>query len=216
MSERSGTGRSPGTGGRPDGRGRSGPLAVCVLVSLVLTAGGQKPSGPDPPRVLVVEPELLSKLKTLAAGLHAEVVLCLRGSVSADTARATDFYMPAPRLSTSTRAVSDGCPSGALAAWHNHPAGRPGSARPGGDAWLPTGSRGRSAGRLCVLTRRDIETARRLELPFVMVGVDEGTWCWWSLAQVRRMREAPGRPVRGQGEWSPEGRLGTTGSAEGA
>lgn len=177
------------------------------LGGLKRLAGGQA----GEPTYLVIDPPLLSKLRTLAAGLHREIALCLRGSVRGDTAVARDFFMPEPEHSSASRSVVHACPSGTLATWHNHPlpASGPLATRPA--SWPTrrerTGFRAEAA-RLCVLTETDRQTADRLGYPFVVVGVDGETWCWWNLAQVRRMAAGSAVPLPGQGVWV------ATGSAE--
>ncbi|MFQ5679840.1 MAG: hypothetical protein ACE5HP_10335 [Gemmatimonadota bacterium] len=167
-------------------------------------AGG--PAGD--PTYLVIEPPLLSKLRTLAAGLHREIALCLRGSARGDTAVARDFFMPEPEHSSATRSVFHACPAGTLATWHNHPLPAAGPLAAHQAGWPTrlerTGSPAEAA-RLCVLTETDRQTAARLGYPFAVVGVDGETWCWWNLAQVRRTAAGPALPVPGQGIWVAAG-----------
>ncbi|MDX1578487.1 MAG: hypothetical protein R3266_08380, partial [Gemmatimonadota bacterium] len=60
-------------------RGRAGRAVPLAAVALLLgLAGGAGPSAP-PPSELVLDPELLAKLQTLADGLFNEIVLCLDG-----------------------------------------------------------------------------------------------------------------------------------------
>lgn len=178
----------------PTGEGPGPRFALVALVlapALALTAAlsPERPVGSSAPAVLLVEPPLQAKLQTLADGLHREVVLCLEGTVRGDTAMARDFRMPEPELSSPTRSVFKPCPARALGTWHNHP---------------PQGGRtGAAAARArCVLTETDLRTADRLGYPFVVVGTDADTWCWWTLAQAREATTAPAPPVPGQGAWS--------------
>src|SRR2546427_1183409 len=70
---------------------------IALVTALALALPGPPPT---PPARLVVEPGLLSRLQTLAAGLHNEIVLCLTGTTSGDTAVAGGVSMrppPAPR-----------------------------------------------------------------------------------------------------------------------
>ncbi len=178
------SGRKPG----PLGMGGRVGLGAALILLVVFS---QWP-GPTPSN-LVIEAELLAKLQTLADGLHKEVVLCLTGESERDTARADDFVMPAPRLSTTTRSSFDACPEGTLASWHNHPRALQGWRAASTTAW-----EARDARRLCVLSDTDIRTAERLRHPFIVVSVDARTWCWWSLAEVERFaRESisPGPPA---------------------
>lgn len=174
-------------------RSLGGPWIVPVLVLVVVILFG---SGwvPRQPTELVVESTLLSRLQTLADGLHNEIVLCLRGSIRGDTAYATGFEMPRPRESTPMRSSFDPCPSGTLASWHNHPP----TMRSRTVAAIPASATEKRARRLCVLSRIDIATANRLEYPFAIVSVDGHTWCWWTLEEIRRFAAdsiAPGPPA---------------------
>ncbi|MDH3734338.1 MAG: hypothetical protein OEU54_12430 [Gemmatimonadota bacterium] len=147
---------------------------------------------PGTPSELVIEPALLTRLQTLAEGLHREIVLCLEGQVRGSRAVVDDFVMPTPRLSTPTRSSFDRCPAGTLASWHNHP--RTGAPPVGHAAAGPSSYASR---RLCVLSETDIQTAERLRHPFVVVSVDARTWCWWGLDEVDRFAAraiAPGPP----------------------
>lgn len=180
------------TGGRqPWPLGTGGRIGLGAALVLLL-AFSQWPDRPHPSQ-LVIEPGLLAKLQTLADGLHKEVVLCLTGETGRDTARAADFVMPAPRLSTTTRSSFDACPEGTLASWHNHPRALQRWRAAASTTW-----EARDARRLCVLSDTDIRTADRLRHPFIVVSVDARTWCWWSLSEVERFaRESisPGPPA---------------------
>lgn len=159
--------------------------------------------GPTPPIRLVLDPALLVRLQTLAAGLQSEIVLCLSGTMHGATAVATGFTMPDPQLSASDHATFGPCPKEAVAIWHNHPleqrvsAARetaPGYARPRGDP-------NTTPRELCALSETDIRTASRSIQPFVVIAVDGDTWCWWSREQVRKLaaRNAlRGDPAPGQ------------------
>src|SRR2546427_12524122 len=56
---------------------------IALVTALALALSGPPPT---PPARLVVEPGLLSRPQTLAAGLHNEIVLCLTGTTNGDTA----------------------------------------------------------------------------------------------------------------------------------
>lgn len=180
----------------------AGLLAAGSLAALVgASAFGERAAAA--PEELVVEPALLAKLQTLSDGLHKEIVLCLVGRTRGDTAIASAFTMPAPRLSTATRSSFDACPGGTLASWHNHPrTPPPAGARAARSGW----EGGRTSRWLCVLSDTDIRTARRLGHPFIVVSVDATTWCWWSLPEVEQFARqaispAPPAPERlAQGE----------------
>lgn len=183
-------------------RARLGLAAVGAGAGLVaavwFSVGGLNGRSRPAPGELVVDQALLAKLQTLSDGLHKEIVLCLVGRTSGDTAVATGFTMPSPRLSTTTRSSFDACPPGTLASWHNHPRTPPASgavqARTGWDG-------GRTSRWLCVLSDTDIRTAVRLGHPFIVVSVDATTWCWWSLPEVEQFARqsispAPPAPAR--------------------
>ena len=190
-------------------RGASGPagwlgfaLAALLLIPSILPSwepGWSKLelSAPDPPpTLLIIEPPLMAKLQTLAAGLRAEIALCLFGSVQGDTARLDDFYMPEPTLSTASKSLVQPCPERTLAVWHNHPLdGTSGYSLRG--TWRTT-QPARQAQRLCVLSKTDIQTSVRFKHPFVIIGVDGDTWCWWTREEVERLAESgvwPGLPA---------------------
>lgn len=190
-------------------RGASGPagwlgfaLVALLLIPSILPSWEPgwrdlELAAPDPPPTqLIIEPPLLAKLQTLAAGLRAEIALCLFGSVQGDTARLDDFHMPEPTLSTASKSLVRPCPERTLAVWHNHPLeGTSGYSLRG--TWR-TAQPMRQAHRLCVLSRTDIQTSIRFKHPFVIVGVDRDTWCWWTRAEVERLAESgasPGLPV---------------------
>lgn len=178
-------------------RGPALSLRRAVLLTAT-TAGAvfaSQATRPTPTR-LVIEPELLTRLQTLSEGLHQEIVLCLQGRVRGEVAVADDFDMPVPRLSTPTRSSFDRCARGTLASWHNHPLGPSVAATAPGPASSADGAR-----RLCVLSETDIHTAERLRHPFVVVSVNAGTWCWWTLDEIDRFAEqaispAPPSPER--------------------
>lgn len=152
-----------------------------------------------PPSHLVIEPPLLAKLQTLAAGLHAEIALCLFGTVKGDTARLDELYMPEPTLSTASKSLVRPCPEDALAVWHNHPIDGPPTPSTRG-LWR-TADPARRARRLCVLSKTDIQTSMRFNHPFVVVSVDRHTWCWWTRDEVARLAADgawPGVPAPGK------------------
>jgi len=175
---------------------RSRFLAVVCLATLVASSVART-AEPERPTRLILSPGLLARLQTLAAGLHAEIVLCLTGLVDGATATATGFVMPDPYRSDSDRASFGTCPALSVAIWHNHPlsaavgamtANEPGYGRPRGDP-------NASPRDLCALSETDIRTAAREAHPFVVISVDGATWCWWSRHQVRKF--AVGHALRG-------------------
>ncbi|MGH7542255.1 MAG: hypothetical protein ACRELC_14775 [Gemmatimonadota bacterium] len=187
-------------GSRHGTPGAIGPSArgAAVIAAVVLALTGVGGSSSPRPSELVLEPAVLAKLQTLAEGLHKEIVLCLTGLASGDTAYATGFVMPAPRLSTPTRSSFDACPTETLASWHNHPRAGSSSAAVGARAGWDDG---RASRWLCVLSDTDIRTAERLAHPFIVVSVDASTWCWWNLSEVtefarQAISPAPPAPER--------------------
>ena len=178
-------------------------LAATVLLIPAFTAASRdrlqfefSAVEPQVPTQLIIAPALLAKLRTLAAGLHAEVALCLSGTVDGDTAHLTDFFMPEPTLSTPNKSLVRPCPDETLAVWHNHPlVGSNGTPSFRGATRYRAS---RAAHHLCVLSETDIQTSVRFQHPFVIVGVDRDTWCWWSRDEVERLADlgvAPGLPA---------------------
>ena len=155
---------------------------------------------PEPPTRLVIERPLLSKLQTLAAGLHVELVLCLQGVAAGNDMRLTHFSMPEPRVAAGDRSSFLPCPDNTAAVWHNHPVSHPSThpdtRRARREPILPR--------ELCALSSSDIRTAARLGYPFIVVSVDAETWCWWTRDQVKRFARQGstlGRPIAGQVSW---------------
>src|SRR5438034_10102555 len=78
------------------------PRVMVVVSAIPGAARAQAPLTPtdsailasQPLKRLVLTPSLFRRLSLLAAGLDREVVLCLQGSVSGDTAVVRDFVMP--------------------------------------------------------------------------------------------------------------------------
>lgn len=165
---------------------------MIALIAILSLAGP-----PPPPSRLIVEPALLARLQTLAAGLHHEIVLCLTGTTSDSTTVATGFTMPDPQLSTPNHATFGPCPSDAVAIWHNHPLEQ----NPPSDFARPHGDPRVTPRDLCALSDTDIRIGAAGPQPFVVVAVDGGTWCWWSRDQVRKLavrNPLRGAPVPGQ------------------
>jgi hypothetical protein len=191
---------------RPGGFGiaaqRHWVVAALCLVTAAARAAAATPL-PDLPSRLVFDSGLLTRLQTLAAGLHSEIVLCLTGSVKGPAVVATGFVMPEPHLSDSDRASFGPCPGEPVAIWHNHPLeGRPRTAGASEPSYArPRGDPNASPRDLCALSETDIRTAARDGYPFVVIAVDRETWCWWTREQVlalARRRAVRGDPVPGQ------------------
>ena len=182
------------------GRMRQRGKRICSVAAAALLLGvsGGSPWPSSSPSEFMVAPDVLARLQTLSAGLHNEIVLCLKGRIRGDTAFVESFEMPVPRESTPLRSSFDPCPAGTFASWHNHPPSPRPAAR-GNSSILPESRR--RARRLCVLSGTDIGTARKLAYPFVVVSVDVETWCWWSLDEVEGFASrsiSPGSAGSGQ------------------
>lgn len=178
---------------------------VVAVAGLVTWAGpaAAHSTGVDLPPRLVFDSGLLARLRTLAAGLHNEIVLCLTGAGNDSIVVANGFVMPEPHLSVSDRASFGPCPDAAVAIWHNHPLVE--SPAPTGSApstfSRPVADPAGSPRDLCALSGADIQTAAREGPPFVVVAVGADTWCWWTRAQVRHLagnKALRGDPVPGQ------------------
>ena len=130
----------------------------------------------QPLKRLVLAPSLLRRISLLAAGLDREVVLCLRGTVSGDTALVQDFVMPDLVSSTADQVQPAPCGSGTLAVWHNHP-------------WTgPDSSFGvKTPEDLCSLSQPDLRTVTADSIPFAVVSVGRTRApivCWWRRVQA--------------------------------
>src|SRR5256885_10514740 len=166
-----------------------------ALVVLVLALGGQSgvaqaPLTPidsailnsQPLKRLVLAPSLFRRLSVLAAGLDREVVLCLQGRISGDTAVVRELVMPDLVRSTVDAVEPEPCAPAALAVWHNHP-------------WTGPASRfgGRTPEDLCSLSQPDLRTVVAGSIPFAVVSVGRTSRpivCWW------RRVQAVGEPPR--------------------
>src|SRR5438094_10667307 len=104
-------------------------LAVLVLALGAQSGVAQAPLTPidsailnsQPLKRLVLAASLFRRLSVLAAGLDREVVLCLQGSVSGDTAVVRDFVMPDLLRSTVDAVEPEPCAPTTLAVWHHQP-----------------------------------------------------------------------------------------------
>src|SRR5947208_13065764 len=147
----------------------------------------------QPLKRLVLAPSLLRRLSLLAAGLDREVVLCLQGTVTGDTAQAREFAMPDIVHSSVDAVTPLPCPPATtLAVWHNHP-------------WVgPDSSFGvRTPEDLCSLSQPDLRTVVADSIPFAVVSVGRTSrpivCCW------RRLEPRGSRPVKhrrlARGQW---------------
>lgn len=179
--------------------GRTIGVVLAVSVSAALLTA---PAPPDlRPTELVIAPDVSARLEVLAAGLHREVVMCLVGKVRGGTARAEKLHMPVPHASTQTQVVTGPCPRGTVATWHNHPSG---ATRSGGPPWHARG-KGRLANgpdafsneswgaadgpSSCQPSRRDVATAVRLRIPFLVIGDGAGNHCVHPLARLEAIQD---------------------------
>jgi hypothetical protein len=174
--------------------------ACRVILLLVLTVPPARSQAPlthedsvllatQPTRQLIIQPSLLHRLNLLAAGLDREVVLCLQGTVSGDTAVVGDFIMPDLVSSTADGVAPLPCGPATLAVWHNHPWTGPDTA---------FGIRGPAD--FCSLSEPDIRTVVAAAIPFAVVSVGRAgrpVLCWWRRVQVvlnRHVRYLPRYP----------------------
>jgi hypothetical protein len=140
-------------------------------------------------RQLIIQPSLLHRLNFLADGLEREVVLCLQGVVSGDTAAVDDFLMPDLVSSLADAVTPLPCGPATLAVWHNHP-------------WTgPDSAFGiRVPADFCSLSEPDIRTVVGHSIPFAVVSVGRAgrpVVCWWRRVQVvmnRRVKYLPRFP----------------------
>ena len=166
-------------------------LAVLVLALGAQSGVAQAPLTPidsailnsQPLKRLVLAPSLFRRLSVLAAGLDREVVLCLQGSISGDTAVARELVMPDLVRSTVDAVEPEPCAPTTLAVWHNHP-------------WTgPDSSFGvRTPEDLCSLSQPDLRTVVADSIPFAVVSVGRTSRpivCWW-----RRVQAVVNRHVR--------------------
>jgi len=159
-------------------------VALLGLALCARSAVGQAPLTPtdsailasQPLKRLVLTPSLFRRLSLLAAGLDREVVLCLQGSVSGDTAVVRDFVMPDLLRSTADLVEPQPCLPTTLAVWHNHP-------------WTgPDSSFGvKTPEDLCSLSQPDLRTVVADSIPFAVVSVGRTPRpivCWWRRVQA--------------------------------
>jgi hypothetical protein len=190
---------------------RRAPLVCGVILLLVVTVPPACSQAPlthedsvllatQPTRQLIIQPSLLHRLTLLAAGLDREVVLCLQGTVSGDTAVVDDFVMPDLVNSMADGVAPQPCRSATLAVWHNHP-------------WTgPDTAFGiRVPADFCSLSEPDIRTVVADSIPFAVVSVGRAgrpVVCWWRRVQVvlnRHVRYLPRFPRQWAEPPSPAG-----------
>jgi hypothetical protein len=163
------------------------PLAAGALVAAVacpvvahaqarLTAADSAILASQPLKRLTLAPSLLRRVSLLAAGLDREVVLCLQGTATGDSARVEDFVMPDVISSTADQVQPLPCGPGTLAVWHNHP-------------WTgPDSSFGvKTPEDLCSLSEPDLRTVVADSIPFAAVSVGRTARpiiCWWRRVQA--------------------------------
>src|SRR5438046_10280485 len=104
-------------------------LAVLVLALGAQSGVAQAPLTPldsailasQPLKRLVLSPSLFRRLSVLAAGLDREVVLCLQGTASGDSAMVRAFVMPDRLGSAGVAAQPLTCAPATLAVCHTDP-----------------------------------------------------------------------------------------------
>jgi hypothetical protein len=187
----------------------------CLVTAVVVTAGGAaglaaQTRGAEltptdsailasqPLKRLVFTPSLVRRLSLLAAGLDREVVLCLEGEASGDSAVLREFVMPDVVSSAADAVQPEPCGRGTLAVWHNHP-------------WTgPDSSFGvKTPEDLCSLSQPDLRTVVADSTPFAVVsvgrlagvgrpaGAPRAILCWWRRVQAvvnRRVKFLPRFP----------------------
>src|SRR5438477_2126236 len=162
---------------------RSGLLVLVVAIG-AQSDGAQAPLTPtDSPilnsqhlKRLVLAPSLFRRLSVLTGGLDREVVLCLQGSISGDTAVVRELVMPDLVRSTVDAVEPEPCAPATLAVWHNHP-------------WTgPDSSFGvKTPEDLCSLSQPDLRTVVADSIPFAVVSVGRTSRpivCWWRRVQA--------------------------------
>src|SRR5437870_10411552 len=130
----------------------------------------------QPLKRLIISPSLFRRLSVLAAGLDREVVLCLQGTSSGDSAMVRDFVMPDLLRSAADAVQPEPCAPATLAVWHNHP-------------WTgPDSSFGvKTPEDLCSLSQPDLRTVVADSIPFAVVSVGRTPRpivCWWRREQA--------------------------------
>src|SRR5438445_8582292 len=130
----------------------------------------------QPLKRLIISPSLFRRLSVLAAGLDREVVLCLQGTSSGDSAMVRDFVMPDLLRSAADAVQPEPCAPATLAVWHNHP-------------WTgPDSSFGvKTPEDFCSLSEPDLRTVIADSVPFAVVSVGRARrpiLCWWRRVQA--------------------------------
>jgi len=149
---------------------------VAAFAQAPLTATDSAILASQPLKRLVLAPSLLRRVSLLAAGLDREVVLCLQGRVTGDSALVDDFVMPDLVSSTADQVQPLPCGRATLAVWHNHP-------------WTgPDSTFGvKTAEDLCSLSQPDLRSVVADSIPFAVVSVGRTAQpiiCWWRRVQA--------------------------------
>ena len=149
---------------------------VSVHAQAPLTAADSAILASQPLKRLALAPSLLRRVSLVAAGLDREVVLCLQGTVTGDSALVDDFVMPDVLSSTVDRVQPLPCGRTTLAVWHNHP-------------WTgPDSTFGvKTPEDLCSLSQPDLRTVVADSIPFAVVSVGRTAQpiiCWWRRVQA--------------------------------
>ena len=147
-----------------------------VRAQAALTPADSAVLASQPLKRLILTQSLVRRLSLLAAGLDREVVLCLQGMATGDSAVAQDFVMPDFVSSARDAVQPQPCASATLAVWHNH-------------VWAgPDSSFGvKTPEDLCSLSQPDLRTVIADSVPFAVVSVGRARRpivCWWRRVQA--------------------------------
>jgi len=129
-----------------------------VRAQAALTPADSAVLASQPLKRLILTQSLVRRLSLLAAGLDREVVLCLQGMATGDSAVAQDFVMPDFVSSARDAVQPQPCAPATLAVWHNHPLSQP-----------------------------DLRTVIADSVPFAVVSVGRARRpivCWWRRVQA--------------------------------
>jgi hypothetical protein len=154
----------------------AGTYPVSAEAQAPLTAVDSAILASQPLKRLALAPSLLRRVSLLAAGLDREVVLCLRGRATGDSALVDEFVMPDLVSSTADQVQPLPCGPATLAVWHNHP-------------WTgPDSTFGiKTPEDLCSLSEPDLRTVVADSIPFAVVSVGRTPRpivCWWRRVQA--------------------------------
>lgn len=184
---------APGRGRRRVASGRRLRRAGLALGLVAWALASPEPAVLRPSE-LVIASDVRARLEVLATALQSEIVLCLRGRAQGETGHVTHLYMPVPHASSATAVITGPCPSGTLATWHNHPSSgaghsRGGTAEAAAKSWVAGKDGWSAASGSCRPSSRDVSTAVRLQIPFLVIADGAGNQCVWSLDQLETLAD---------------------------